>query len=120
MTLFEKYGGFTTVSTIVHSFYSDLLESPKVKHFFVKINMEKLIDHQTKFISHALGGPAQYEGRALLQAHQHLKVTNEEFDEVADILRDNLEDAGMEDEDVNIVMAIVESVRDAIVKKNIQ
>ena len=120
MTLFEKYGGFATVSDIVHSFYSDVLESPKVKHFFVKIDMATLIDHQTKFISHALGGPAQYDLSALKEGHQHLNITKEEFDEVADILRANLEDAGMEDEDVNIVMAIVESVRDVIVKKNIQ
>jgi len=117
MSLFEKYGGFSTVSAIVHSFYSDLRDSPKVKHYFENINMERLIDHQTKFISHALGGPAHYEGRALLQAHSHLSVNQEDFDEVADILKDNLEDAGMEEEDVNTVMAIVESVRAVIVSK---
>lgn len=115
MTLFEKYGGFSTVSTIVHSFYSDLLDSPQVKHYFDNIKMEILIDHQTKFISHALGGPAHYEGRTLLQAHRHLKVNAGDFDEVADILRDNLEDVGMEQEDVNTVMVIVESVRAVIV-----
>ena len=118
MTLFEKYGGFSTVSTIVHSFYSDLKDSPQVKHYFKNINMERLIDHQTKFISHALGGPAQYEGRSLLHAHRHINVTNEDFDEVAEILKDNLEDAGMEEDDVNTVMGIVESVRDAIVNNS--
>ena len=115
MSLFEKYGGFSTVSAIVHAFYADLRDSPQVKHYFENINMEKLIDHQTKFISHALGGPAHYEGKTLLQAHRHLKVSADDFDEVADILKDNLEDAGMEDEDVHTVMAIVGSVRDAIV-----
>ena len=116
MTLFEKYGGFSTVSSIVHSFYKDLQENDKTKHYFENINMEALIDHQTKFISHALGGPAQYTGRTLQGAHAGLQISNEDFDEVADVLRDNLEDAGMEDDDVEKVMGIVESVRPMIVQ----
>ena len=77
--------------------------------------MAALIDHQTKFISHALGGPAHYTGRTLEVGHQHLKITHDHFDEVAEILQDTLEDAGMSAEDVEAVMGIVGSTRSAIV-----
>ena len=118
MTLFEKYGGFSTVSQIVRQFYQDVLASPNLKNYFKDVDMAVLIDHQTKFISHALGGPAQYTGRTLEASHTSLKITHEHFDEVAEILQDTLEDAGMSDEDVETVMGIVGSTRSAIVSED--
>ena len=117
MTLFKKYGGFSTVSTIVHQFYLDVLASPNLKSYFASVDMERLIDHHTKFISHALGGPAEYTGRSLEQGHRGLQISHAHFDEVAEILRDTLEDAGMEAADVESVMAIVGQTRAAIVER---
>jgi hemoglobin len=77
--------------------------------------MERIIDHQTKFIAHVLGGPAEYSGRELAVAHSSLKITGSAFDEVAEILQETLEDAGMEAEDVNKVMGIVAGARGSVV-----
>lgn len=118
MTLFEKYGGFSTVSNIVRAFYKDLLADPELSRYFAGIDMAKLIDHQTKFISHALGGPAQYEGRTLAASHVSLSISNQDFNAVAEILRENLEDAGMSDEDVETVMGIVGSTCGDIVTRD--
>ena len=118
MNLFEKYGGFATVSTIVRQFYKDVVASPSLKPYFEHVDMENLIDHQTKFISHVLGGPAEYTGRTLDVSHRGLKITNAHFDEVAEILQDVLEDVGMEDEDIETVMGIVASTRSAIVEED--
>lgn len=117
MTLFEKYGGFATVSKIVRAFYQDLTSHPRLKVYFEHIDMATLIDHQTKFISHALGGPAEYTGRSLAASHQGLRISQEDFDDVAEILQENLEDAGMSDEDIAAVMAIVGSTRAHIVEE---
>lgn len=117
MTLFEKYGGFSTVSKIVHQFYRDVLVSPTLKPYFNNVNISRLIDHQTKFISHALGGPMEYTGRSLAASHHHLNITKDAFEEVSDILQDTLEDIGMEDADIVAVMKIIGSTYDAIVTK---
>jgi len=77
--------------------------------------MERLIDHQTKFIAHVLGGPAEYTGRELGAAHARLKTTGEAFAEVAAILQETLEDAGMEPADVAAVMGIVAGARGNVV-----
>ena len=117
MSLFEKYGGFATVSKIVFSFYQDLNAHPTLSRYFEGIDMPRLIDHQTKFISQALGGPAEYSGRSLEIGHQGLNITDEDFDEVATILQENLEDAGMEEADIEGVMALVGGLRGMIVGK---
>jgi hemoglobin len=57
-TLFDKYGGTETMRGLVREFYKYARASPKVGHFFSKLNMEKLIDHQVQFLSFVLGKPA--------------------------------------------------------------
>ncbi len=116
-TLFDKYGGFATVSKIVREFYREVLQSPSLKHYFEGAQMERIIDHQTKFIAHVLGGPAEYTGRELGTAHGHLAITGAAFAEVAAILQETLEDAGMESDDVATVMGIVASARGSVVRE---
>lgn len=114
-TLFDKYGGFATVSKIVREFYRGVLQSPRLRPYFEGANMERIIDHQTKFIAHVLGGPAEYTGRELGAAHVALKITGEAFQEVAEILQETLEDAGMAEDDVVTVMGIVAGARGSVV-----
>jgi hemoglobin len=114
-SLFDKYGGFATVSKIVREFYSGVLQSPTLRPYFEGANMERIIDHQTKLIAHLLGGPAEYSGRELGIAHSSLKVTGSAFDEVAEILQETFEEAGLEAEDVAKVMGIVAGVRGSVV-----
>lgn len=114
-SLFDKYGGFGTVSKIVREFYRSVTASPQLKGYFVGVNMERLIDHQTKFIAHAMGGPAEYTGRELAAAHRRLNIRPEDFDEVAAILREVLEDAGMEGGDVDAVIGLVAGTRQHVV-----
>lgn len=115
-SLFEKYGGFATINVIVRDFYREVLQSQNIKNYFVNSNMESLIDHQIKFISHLLGGPANYEGKSLAKAHKDLDISMKDFIEVAGILQEVLEDNGMEEEDVSQVMAIVASVQSNVVR----
>jgi len=114
-TLFEKYGGIATISTIIQSFYHDVMAEPDLRDYFARVNMPALIDHQVKFFAQLLGGPAHYDGRSLRVAHQGLGITFDGFEKVAQILKANLEDAGMEGPDIEQVMATVDAVRDDIV-----
>ena len=44
MTLFDKYGGFATVSKVVMSFYDRVLDSDQIGEYFEDIDMKRLID----------------------------------------------------------------------------
>lgn len=106
-SLFAKYGGVDTIRRIVGDFYSDVLESPNLRPFFKSVNMERLMEHQTNLLCHLLGGPVDYDGRQMADAHKHLKITEADFAEVAKILQENLEDAGVEDDDVATILGVV-------------
>ncbi len=117
VTLYEKYGGFKTVSRVVMSFYEMALESDQIGDHFEDIDMGRLIDHQTKFVSSLLGGPASFGDDRLHQVHAHLKISNADFDEMAALLAEALEEHGMSKPDVNQAVAAVEAKRAIIVTK---
>ena len=115
-TLFDKYGGTETMRGLVREFYKYARASPKVGHFFDKLNMERLIDHQVQFLSFILGRPARtYKGRELADAHQPLNISDEDFNEIGRLLKKTLTSAGVADEDVSLIMGVVLGVRDEIV-----
>lgn len=114
-TLLQKYGGVDNIRIIVGNFYSDILESKNLRPYFAHVDLSNLIEHQTNLLSHLLGGPNHYEGRDMELAHRHLSVKREDFGEVATILQENLQDAGVEEGDLQVIMNIVAGYADQII-----
>ena len=114
-TLYDKYGGFPTISAIVSAFYEQIGEQESLERFFRGSDMAKLLDHQTKFLCKVLGGPDNYEGRSLKPAHLNLGIDQKSYMLVGSILQQTLENAGVEAADVATIMAIVISVKDEII-----
>ena len=117
-TLYDKYGGFPAISGIVSDFYDRLLHSESLNPYFQSVDMERLMDHQTKFLCMVLGGPNNYSGRALDAAHSRLNVTPEAFGEVAAHLKAALEKAGVHSSDVGTILGVVAGTQPQIVKSN--
>ena len=114
-TLYDKYGGFETFSAVVSTFYQKILDSEELAPYFDNINMERLMSHQTNFISTALGGPDKYTGLDLKKAHAPYKITIPHFQEVAELLEESLDEAGVEQEDITSIITLVTSLMDQIV-----
>ncbi len=117
-SLYEKYGGFRAVSRIVMDFYEQALESDRIGGYFENVDMGRLMDHQTKFISSLLGGPASYGDDRLRQVHANLGIGHEDFDEMREILAETREAHGFAPQDVNTVSAAIEAKRGAIVARD--
>lgn len=103
-TLFDRCGGFTNVSKIVLAFYDKVLDSEILADYFEDIDIRRLIDHQTKFISSLMGGPASFSNEHLQTIHRHLGIDSESFEEMAHLLEETLEDFEMEARDVDHVL----------------
>lgn len=114
-SLFEKYGGLTTVSALVHRFYEHVLDDARVSHFFEDTTMERLIAHQTEFVAQALGGPATTRGRDLSKVHAKLGITDAQYSAVGGHLKAAMEELGVEADDVVTVMGVIEGLRPQIV-----
>src|SRR4051794_38764862 len=95
MSIYDEIGGSAAVSAAVDGFYERVLADPTLDGFFEDVDLQRLKGHQRSFIAAAIGGPESYLGRAMLEAHAHLGVTDEAFDAVVGHLVDALADLGV-------------------------
>lgn len=115
-TLFERYGGFSAISRVVLDLYNRLLDDDTIGPFFDDVDMAKIVDHQTKFISMLLGGPASYTDEQIRRMHSHLAINTEHFDQMTQILAQTLRDHGFAEDDVATVAEAFEARRSIIVE----
>lgn len=108
-TIFERYGGFGTVSKIVMAFYDKVLESDVAGPYFEDVDMRSLIDHQTRFVAQVMGGPAEYSNDMLQAVHARHRIDRAAFDEVVMLLKETLEDFGVDSGDVRTIVDDVKS-----------
>ena len=99
-------------------FYEKALDSDQIGDFFENVDMARLIDHQTKFISSLVGGPASFSDDRLRQVHKHLGIGHADFDEMGKLLAEALTENGVAPEDVGTVMEAIEAKRTIIVTKD--
>lgn len=99
-TMFEKYGGFSTVSRIVSAFYDEVMETPEIAAYFESTDMRRLVDHQTKFIASVMGGPASFSNEQLERVHANIGITEAHYVAVVGVLRETLEEFDVEESDI--------------------
>jgi hemoglobin len=98
MSLYERIGGEPAVSAAVDRFYERVLADAALKDFFNGVSMPKLKAHQFAFLSQALGGPKQYSGASMRDAHSRLAIEQRHFDGVAVHLVETLRELGVSEE----------------------
>lgn len=114
-SLYNKYGGLETIHSVVVLFYRKVLDSDNLYRFFENSDIEKIIEHQTRFISQLLGGPQKYDSAKLSSIHQPLKINGDDFNEVVAYLKASLEESNVEKNDIVTILNAVGSFKKDIV-----
>jgi hemoglobin len=112
---YERIGGGPAVGAVVDEFYRRLTTDEQVSHYFDDVSLPTLKRHQVLMITTILGGPNQYDGRALDEAHAPLGITETDYQRVGSHLIACLEDAGVPDDIQGRVGAALGQVRASIV-----
>lgn len=116
-SLFDKYGGFSTVSKIVLTLYDRLLEDDDVGPFFDDVDLSRLIDHQTKFVSSLMGGPASFSDDHIERAHRGMQIEDHQFDRLKEIVTEVLTDFEVEAPDIETIVGAFEARREILIEK---
>jgi len=116
-TLYQRLGGAAAVDAAVDVFYRKVVADPSISRFFDNTDMDAQRAKQKAFLSMAFGGPKEYTGKDLRQAHAPLveKGLNEtHFNAVAGHLQATLQELGLAAGLVDEVMAIAASTHDDV------
>jgi hemoglobin len=114
-SLFNKYGGFAKISKVVLELYDRLLDDDDVGPFFDDVDMARVVDHQTKFVSALLGGPASFTDDQIRRVHADIEISDRHFETLKAILSGTLTDFGLEPDDVLTVLDAFEERRRLVV-----
>ncbi|MEJ0062608.1 MAG: group 1 truncated hemoglobin [Alphaproteobacteria bacterium] len=68
-SLFEQIGGAPAVQSLLLNLYRRMAADETLSPVFSGLNFQNLHGHMQKFLTVAFGGPGEYAGRSLTQAH---------------------------------------------------
>ena len=115
--IFEKIGGDIAVNAAVDIFYRRVLADNRINMFFEGVDMEKQAAKQKAFLTVAFGGPNNYTGKDMRDAHAHLVergLNDSHFDAVMEHLGGTLKELNVPDELIAEAAAIAESTRNDV------
>ncbi|MDP6351470.1 MAG: group 1 truncated hemoglobin [Alphaproteobacteria bacterium] len=119
-TLFERIGGDAAVDGAVDLFYRKVLVDDRISHFFETTDMDEQRAKQKAFLTWAFGGPKEYSGKDMREAHKDLVakgLDDSHFDAVAGHLQDTLKELGVGEDIIGEVMSVAGSTRDDVLNR---
>ena len=116
-TLYERLGGEESIGAVVDEFYDRIVSDERVNHFFEDVDMEAQRAHQTQFLSSVAGGPVEYSGAEMEAAHDHLDVSEPDFEIIAVHLDESLAAFDVPETEREEVLSAVGELQPAIVSE---
>ena len=83
--------------------------------YFEGQDVSRIKRHQVLLLSQVLGGPAEYSGRRLAEAHARLAITGPDYDRVVEHLVGTLRSLAVDDCVVSAVEGVVGGVKPDVV-----
>jgi hemoglobin len=120
--LWDRLGGEKAVRAVVHDFVLAAAPDPKVnfdrngKYKLTADDVKKLEQKLVELVSAVSGGPLKYSGKSMKEAHEGMKITNDEFDALAFHLIATLKKYNVPQKEIDELVSIVASTRGDIVE----
>ncbi len=85
-SLYERLGGIYNIAVVIDDFIDRVMSDPRlnanpaVDEAHHKVSAAGFKYLVTEMVGWATGGPQKYSGRSMLESHQHLNITPNEWD----------------------------------------
>lgn len=117
MSVYEAIGGAAAVDAAVDIFYRKVLSDDRISEFFDTVDMESQHAKQKAFMTMAFGGPNEYSGKDMREAHKNMSLNEEHFNAVAENLVSTLTELSVPQEHIDSIVNICLSVKDDVLNK---
>lgn len=117
-TIFEEIGGEEAIMAAVDLFYDKVMDDVELAPFFEGMDMDAQNQKMVAFMAWAFGGPTEYKGRDLTEAHRGLVknrgLNAHHFDLVATHLVATLNELGISQSLIDRVVELVSGTKSAV------
>lgn len=120
--LYDRLGGATKIATLVDDIIEAHMQNPVIRNRFLPYRerpeeLDQAKAHLRTFLGMGSGGPEQYEGRSMPEAHRGMNINAEEYMAAVDDIMQVLKDRNMDERTRQDVLAIAWSLKDEIMHK---
>ncbi len=122
LSLYERLGGVYAIASVVDDFINRIMDDPRLNanpkvdeahHRVSRAGFKYLV---TEMVCWATGGPQRYTGRSMLDSHEHLDITEEEWQVFLADFQATLDHFAVPPAEQRELFAIVESTKADIVR----
>ena len=120
-SLYERLGGVYPIATVIDDFIDRVMSNPilnanpKVNEAHHKVTPPGFKYLVTEMVCWATGGPQKYTGKNMRDSHEHLDITEAEWQAFMKDLRDCFAKFNIPAQEQSELIAIVESTKKDIV-----
>lgn len=115
-TLYDQLGGEAGIAKLVDLIVDKHLVNPTVATRFTHSDVARGRAMAKEFFAAGSGGPVEYTGKSMLDAHAGMNVSEEEFVAVVDDIMTAVAELGYDDSVSNRVLAIAYSLKGDIIR----
>jgi len=121
-SLYDRLGGVYSIATVVDDFIERLLvddtlnANPAIKEARTRVAKAGLKFQVTSLVCEVTGGPCKYSGRTMKESHQHLNITQAQWDAMVGDFRKTLDQFKVPQQEQQELIKIVGSTKADIVK----
>ena len=113
-TLYDDPGGRAAIRAVVDGFHDRALDDEQLVGYFEDTDTDELRSHQTQFFSAVTGGPVDYSGADVREAHADLALTGDDFARVAEHPEASPASFDVPEEQTDVVLSGVADLKTAI------
>lgn len=119
-TLYDRLGRAEGISRLVDDIVAAHMSNPAIKSRFLPYQsepekLETVKQHLRTFLSAGTGGPGQYEGRSMPEAHKGMNISEHEYMAALDDIMGALRKNGIDEASRKDILAIAYSLKEEIV-----
>ena len=120
-SLYDRLGGLAPISVVVSDFIDAVVpdpllnENPAIDAARKAVPAPYLKYHVTAMVCQATGGPCQYHGRGMKEAHIHLNITEREWGRMVTLFKEVLAENKVPAEETQELLEIIDSTKADIV-----
>jgi hemoglobin len=123
-SLYDRLGGVYSIATVVDDFIERLLvnatlnANPAINEARARVPKAGLKFQVTALVCEVTGGPCKYAGRGMKEAHQHLNITQAQWDAMVADFKTTLDKFKVPQTEQQELMVIVGSTKNDIVRSS--
>jgi hemoglobin len=120
-SLYDRLGGGNGIAALVDDIVEAHMNNPVIKARFLPYredpdHLNKVKQHLRDFLGAGSGGPEQYKGRSMTDAHRGMNIHGEEYMAALDDILRALEKHNIDEQTRKDVLAIAYSLKGEIIR----